>query len=206
MESETADAELKLNDATQRLQQLEQDVMQLRDKASNASQSAHQTERDADGVRKIAEEVKKVSPRDQALRPHALTHPSQQSPCPQELDSEIKDKYATVEQLISTKAVGVADARKRAQLLQQEAKELLLKASAKLQQLKGAVSITGRSGATSVPQLTFVSVAVDLEKSYEDNQRTLEMKAEQLVELEAAVKGLLAEISHKVTVYSTCVF
>lgn len=48
--------------------------------------------------------------------------------------------------------------------------------------------------------------ASDLEKSYEDNERALEQKAKQLVELEAAVKELLQEISHKVTVYSTCMF
>lgn len=57
--------------------------------------------------------------------------------CLQELDAEIKGKYATVERLIGTKAVGVADAKKRAQLLQREAQELLLKASEKLRQLKG---------------------------------------------------------------------
>lgn len=44
-----------------------------------------------------------------------------------------------MEQLIGTKAVGVAEAKQRAQLLQQEAKDLLLKASEKLQRLKGGV-------------------------------------------------------------------
>lgn len=57
--------------------------------------------------------------------------------CVQDLNSELKDNYATVEQLIGSKAGGVADAKKRAQSLQQEAKELLLKASDKLQLLKG---------------------------------------------------------------------
>ncbi|XP_068168110.1 laminin subunit beta-1a [Antennarius striatus] len=158
VESETAEAELKLNNATQRLQRLEHDVTLLRDKALNVTQSTERTNQDAESIGKIAEEVKK------------------------DLDSEVKDKYATVEQLIDQKAGGVADAKKRAESLQQEAKDLLLKASEKLQLLK------------------------DLEKSYEDNQRTLEMKAEQLVELEAAVKELLQEISHKVTLYSTCLF
>ncbi|TKS72892.1 Laminin subunit beta-1 [Collichthys lucidus] len=158
VESETADAELKLNNATQRLQRLEQDVTLLRDKALNVIVSFERTNQDAESIRKIAEEVKK------------------------ELDSGLKDKYATVERLIGEKAGGVIDAKKRAESLQQEAKELLLKASDKLQLLK------------------------DLEKSYEDNQRTLEVKAEQLVELEVTVKELLQEISHKVTVYSTCLF
>lgn len=129
--------------------------------------------------------------------------------CLQELDAEIREKYASVEQLIGTKAVGVAEAKQRAQALQQEAKELLLKASGKLQRLKGDVPLDGggqtadRSSASM--QRKFLCFS-DLEKSYEDNQRTLEMKAEQLVELEAAVKGLLSEISQKVTVYSTCLF
>jgi len=49
----------------------------------------------------------------------------------------VKQKYSTVEQLIEHKAGGVADAKKRAESLQKEAKELLLQASDKLQQLKG---------------------------------------------------------------------
>uniref|UniRef100_A0A7N6F8A9 Laminin, beta 1a n=1 Tax=Anabas testudineus TaxID=64144 RepID=A0A7N6F8A9_ANATE len=151
VESETTDAELKLNNATQRLQKLEQDVTVLRDKALNITQNTEITNQEAVTISK-------------------------------DLDSELKDRYSTVEQLIGQKAEGVADAKKRAESLQQEAKELLLQASDKLQLLK------------------------DLEKSYEDNQRTLELKAEQLVELESAVKELLQEISQKVTVYSTCLF
>lgn len=58
------------------------------------------------------------------------------------MESELKDKYSTVEQLIEQKAGGVADAKKRAELLQQEAKDLLLKASDKLQLLKGDITPT----------------------------------------------------------------
>ncbi|MEQ2246738.1 Laminin subunit beta-1, partial [Ilyodon furcidens] len=149
VETETANAESKLYNATQRLQRLEQDVKLLTDKSANATQRAKLTDQDAADIGRIAEEVQK------------------------ELESEVKQKYSTVEQLIGQKAGGVADAKKRAESLQNEAKQLLLQASDKLQLLK------------------------DLEKSYDDNQRALEVKAEQLVELEAAVKELLQEISHK---------
>ncbi|KAM4734289.1 laminin subunit beta-1a [Anableps anableps] len=158
VETETADAEFKLYNATQRLQRLEHDVKLLTDKSTNVTQRTKLANQEAADIGRIAEEVQK------------------------ELESEVKQKYSTVEQLIGQKAGGVADAKKRAESLQNEAKQLLLQASDKLQLLK------------------------DLEKSYDDNQRTLEMKAEQLVELEAAVKKLLQEISHKVTLYSTCLF
>ncbi|CAN9498664.1 unnamed protein product [Ophioblennius macclurei] len=155
---ETADAERKLNNATRRLQRLEQGVTRLKDRAHNVTLSAQRTNRDAASVRAAAADVKKG------------------------LDTELREKYAAVEHLIGQKAGGVADAKKRAESLQQEAKKLLLQASDKLQQLR------------------------DVEKSYEENQQTLEVKAEQLVQLEAAVKQLLQEISHKVTVFSTCLF
>ncbi len=61
--------------------------------------------------------------------------------CVQDLDSELKEKYTTVEQLIGQKAGGVANAKRRAESLQQEAKELLLKASDKLQLLKGDITV-----------------------------------------------------------------
>lgn len=55
----------------------------------------------------------------------------------QEFESEVKQKYSTVEQLIDQKAGVVADAKKRAESLQDQAKQLLLQASDKLELLKG---------------------------------------------------------------------
>nr|XP_015207975.1 PREDICTED: laminin subunit beta-1 [Lepisosteus oculatus] len=156
VESETANSEFKLNNATQRLLQLEKDIDDLKQKALTNIATADEIEKSTDKIQEDANEAKK------------------------ELDSELKNKYNDVEDLIVKKTEGVADARKRAEELQNEAKELLSHASRKLQLLK------------------------DLEKSYEDNQRTLEEKANQLVDLEKAVRDLLQEISQKVTVYSTC--
>ena len=63
VESETADSEFQLNNATQRLLRLEQDVTLLREKAQNTSLSAAQTESDSEDIKKVAAEVKKVGAR-----------------------------------------------------------------------------------------------------------------------------------------------
>ncbi|MFT7799211.1 laminin subunit beta-1 [Arapaima gigas] len=158
LESETSDSEFRLNNATQRLLVLEMDIASLKEKAQNNSLRAEETEKATEDLDRATDEIQK------------------------ELETEVKDKYKTVEELVSRKAEGLGDAKKRAEQLQQQAKELLSEASDKLQQLK------------------------DLEKTYEDNQRKLEEKAGLLTDLESAVRGLLQDISEKVTVYSTCLF
>lgn len=68
----------------------------------------------------------------------------------QDLDTDIKGKYNTVEDLITQKASGIADAKKRAETLQQEAKDLLLQASDKLQHLKGLSERLFRTSASEL--------------------------------------------------------
>uniref|UniRef100_A0A8C0BBK4 Laminin subunit beta 1 n=1 Tax=Buteo japonicus TaxID=224669 RepID=A0A8C0BBK4_9AVES len=156
IESENAASEETLNNATLRLFELEKSVEDLKQKAATNSENVDNIEEKIVTAKQNAEEVKKV------------------------LNTELNDKYKTVEDLIAKKTEESADARRKASMLQDEAKALLAQANSKLQLLK------------------------DLENTYENNQKVLEDKAKQLVELEETVRSLLQTISQKVAVYSTC--
>uniref|UniRef100_A0A8C2GDQ8 Laminin, beta 1b n=1 Tax=Cyprinus carpio TaxID=7962 RepID=A0A8C2GDQ8_CYPCA len=82
--------------------------------------------------------------------------------------------------LIDQKAAGVVDARQKAEKLRQEAKDLLIDATSKLQRLRGI-------------QLSFM-----------ENQHILVEKAQELDGLESEVRDVLQELSQKTTIYSTC--
>uniref|UniRef100_A0A8C0CV94 Laminin subunit beta 1 n=1 Tax=Balaenoptera musculus TaxID=9771 RepID=A0A8C0CV94_BALMU len=156
IESETAASEETLFNASQRLSELERNVEELKRKAAQNSGEAEYIEKVVYTVKQSAEDVKKT------------------------LDGELDEKYKKVENIIAQKTEESADARRKAELLQNEAKTLLAQANSKLQLLK------------------------DLERKYEDNQKYLEDKAQELVRLEGEVRSLLKDISQKVAVYSTC--
>uniref|UniRef100_A0A673C8G0 Laminin subunit beta-2-like n=1 Tax=Sphaeramia orbicularis TaxID=375764 RepID=A0A673C8G0_9TELE len=96
------------------------------------------------------------------------------------LEGQLTDKYHEVQQRVDTKAKAVQDAKKKAERLRDEAKELLRDAQNKLQRL------------------------AELEKSYEENQKKLEGKARQLDGLEDKMKAILNDINKQIQIYNTC--
>uniref|UniRef100_A0A3P9JZ19 Laminin, beta 2 (laminin S) n=1 Tax=Oryzias latipes TaxID=8090 RepID=A0A3P9JZ19_ORYLA len=96
------------------------------------------------------------------------------------LDGQLTDKYNEVQQRVDTKAKAVQEAKKKAETFREEANDLLKDAQDKLKRL------------------------AELELSYEENQRKLEGKAQQLDGLEEKMREILNEINLKIRIYNTC--
>uniref|UniRef100_A0A8D1XZ63 Laminin subunit beta-1 n=1 Tax=Sus scrofa TaxID=9823 RepID=A0A8D1XZ63_PIG len=153
----------------------------LLEEAQRASKSATDVKVTADMVKEALEEAEKAQiAAEKAIKQADEDIQGTQNLLTSTLDGELEEKYKKVENLIAQKTEESADARRKAEMLQNEAKTLLAQANSKLQLLK------------------------DLERKYEDNQKYLEDKAQELVRLEGEVRSLLKDISQKVAVYSTC--
>uniref|UniRef100_I3IZE4 Laminin subunit beta-2 n=1 Tax=Oreochromis niloticus TaxID=8128 RepID=I3IZE4_ORENI len=156
IESETSDGEMNLNDAVARLNTLRREINALKTKRASNSMAVARAEETATMARDKANEAKQI------------------------LDGQLTDKYNEVQQRVDTKAKAVQDAKKRAERLRDEAKELLKDAQKKLQRL------------------------AELEKNYEENQKKLEGKARQLDGLEDKMKSILHDINKQIQIYNTC--
>uniref|UniRef100_A0A8C7QQQ2 Laminin, beta 2 (laminin S) n=1 Tax=Oncorhynchus mykiss TaxID=8022 RepID=A0A8C7QQQ2_ONCMY len=152
----TSSSEHDLNDAMDRMGNLGREINALKLKRAHNSVAAARAEETATMARDKANEAKQI------------------------LDGELMDKYHTVQELVDTKAKTVQEAKKKAERLRDEAKELLKDAQNKLQRL------------------------AELEKDYEENQKTLEGKAQQLDGLEDKMKAILNDINKQIQIYNTC--
>lgn len=156
IQSETSASEKDLNDAMDKLDNLGRQIDALKAKRANNSLVAARAEEAANSAQGKANEAKQI------------------------LDGELTDKYRTVQDLVGRKANAVKDAKKKAEQLRDEAKQLLKDAQDKLQRL------------------------AELEKNYEKNQKVLEGKANQLDGLEDKMKGILNAINKQIQIYNTC--
>uniref|UniRef100_A0A3B3VYA6 LAMB1/2/3/4 helical domain-containing protein n=1 Tax=Poecilia latipinna TaxID=48699 RepID=A0A3B3VYA6_9TELE len=150
IETETSNSEKNLDDAMGRLGTLEQEINVLKTKRANNSMAAARAEETA------------TMARDKIL------------------DGQLTDKFNEVQQRVDTKAKAVRDAKKKAESLREEAKELLNDAQNKLQKL------------------------AELEKNYEENQRKLEGRVRQLDGLEDKMRSILNDINKQIQIYNTC--
>nr|XP_015203458.1 PREDICTED: laminin subunit beta-2 isoform X1 [Lepisosteus oculatus] len=156
IQSETALSENNLKDAMDRLGTLGRQIDALKTKRANNSLVASRAEETATMARDKANEAKQI------------------------LDGELNDKYKTVQDLVNMKGKTVQDAKKRAEMLRDEAKQLLKDAQDKLRRLG------------------------ELERNYENNQKTLESKAKQLDGLEEKMRSILDAINQQIQIYNTC--
>lgn len=117
----------------------------------------------------------------------------------------MQPKYELASGLIDQKAAGVVDARQKAEKLRQEAKDLLIDATSKLQRLRGIQLLPDLIiDLPMVPHFSSSLTLPELERSFVENQHILVEKAQELDGLESEVRDVLQELSQKTTIYSTC--
>ncbi|XP_051974136.1 laminin subunit beta-1-like isoform X2 [Xyrauchen texanus] len=156
VQSKTEATEFKLSSGTGRFLDLGNKVDELRQKILEVSSSAENIQRRSEYITSETEQTKG------------------------DFDSVVQPKFQLVSGLIDQKAAVVFDAHEKAEQLRQEAKDLLVDSTNKLQRLR------------------------ELERSFSLNQHTLVAKAQELDGLETEARDVLQELSQKITVYSTC--